>query len=175
MLIALSTTPLATFADDAPLPIPRCQSVFTLGGIDLANLDHELPSKLSLKDLYAQQPDLRLSNDLLTREGREHFYDAHPFMAFVSIGERLLLVLRNPRVLERFSYDQTTGDSVFGDANPRPIQIRELPGYKAFDISKASYLTPEIRASHGKHAWDDGPNCWNLCQMEVVLDRIISS
>lgn len=159
--ILIGLSPSLALAEGAP----KCKSAFTLGGLELSNLDQAFPDKISLKELLEHQPDLRLSDDLITRDGRETFHDANPFMGFVSVGDRMLLVSRNPRILNEFSADLETGADVFNGQKPQAFQIRELPGYKAFDISKASYLTAEIRALHGRRAWDDGPNCWNLCQI----------
>ncbi|MBX9768842.1 MAG: hypothetical protein K2X47_16335 [Bdellovibrionales bacterium] len=130
------------------------------------DLSLELPSKISLAALQDEDPNLFIYPDVRDADEVDTFLDANPFMGFVSIGERVLLVTRNARVSTNIFRELGTDENLMGEKVPVAKEILELPGYVAFDISAGKYFEhPVVRKILNLRAWDEGPNCWNLCQI----------
>ena len=145
---------------------PACRQVFSSSStVQINDLSRELPKNFSIQDLLKKNADLFLYPDFRDSESMELFTDANPLMGFISIGDRVLLATRNPKIIEGFQQNPLTGEDAFGDKELEAKKIKELPGYTVFDISTASYLPEVTRKMHGLSAWDEGPNCWNLCQI----------
>ncbi len=145
-------------------PAATCADLLSVAlGID--NLAIELPSKFSVKALLEKNADMAIYPDFRDEESIEGFIDANPFAGFITLGERLLFATRNPKVVRALTQPFDGPPAFAAGVELRQLAIEELPDYAVFDFSKALFMNDKIRALHGTFAWDEGPNCWNLCKM----------
>jgi len=125
----------------------------------------ELPARFSGAEYLSQREGLKSSIEFRDSESVDSFTQANPFWGFLSIGARTLLATRSAAFAENFLTDPASGKSAFAAGRPLAKEITELPGYVVFDLTGASYLSPIISRLQNSKAWDEGPNCWNLCQL----------
>lgn len=140
------------------------QNVST-ASFELNNLSTELPSKFSIQELSDKVPNLHLSEDFLDPETLTTFKKENPYYSIITIGERTIFLTRSKAGLEPMISERISGEHAFEGGAPKPKRIKEFPGFYAYDLSNAKYISPLIGKLAGTHAWDEGPNCWNLCQI----------
>jgi hypothetical protein len=161
----LSAALLVFFSGEAFASKNSCVQFYKTTAFNIHDINTEMPAKISISELVAKDPTLHLSEDFLDAETLTYFKENHPFMTFIAIGERILFLTRRKEAFNSVKEEFSTGDSAFRGDAPSAIKIKEFGGYYAFDISRAKYINPMIRKLAGMAAWDEGPNCWNLCQM----------
>lgn len=125
----------------------------------------ELPARFSGAEYLSKREGLKSSIEFRDSESVDAFTQANPFWGFLSIGARTLLATRSVAFAEKFLVDPASGKSAFTAGQPLAKEISELPGYHIFDLTGASFLRPIISRLQNSKAWDEGPNCWNLCQL----------
>jgi hypothetical protein len=165
-MVTLFSLHVASLKPARSMLLIAVMAVSTSNAPAASQANESFPPVLVIKDLFgANSSDLLITPDFTDADAIEEFKDLTPLHGFVSIGERMVLVTRNKRDAQKFLVDRSTGKALFDGESPSPFRIKELPGFTAFEITKAKYLTPLARQLNGLHAWDEGPNCWNLCMM----------
>lgn len=114
-----------------------------------------LPTSFSIVELQKQNPGIRFFPDFVRSGGKAEVF-SYQDADFISMGERVLFLVKDPQTL-------ITWGVING--NQPEVHIREFPGTRAFDITNSPLISPLIRKINQEKAWTDGPNCWNLCQI----------
>jgi hypothetical protein len=134
---------------------PLCAGLFAGTSSPLLDRNQALPSSFSIADLQRKNPGVRVFPDFTHPEKPPEILQ-YQNADFIMMGERVLFVVKDASSAPVWG--------ILSGKEPQ-VQIQELPGITAYDISNSPLVSPLIRKINSKNAWFDGPNCWNLCQI----------
>jgi hypothetical protein len=150
---------LSLHAGAAQVRLESCESA-VVQSFAWADLSVPVPPEISFADFKRQYPKVDGFPDLTNRQSVHGFFERYSQgEAFLSIGQRTFYITRSPRTLEAVIPNSTDR------AQATATRILELPDFYAFEITRLSFIGEKMGEFNGRFPYDDGPNCWNFCQM----------
>ena len=136
----------------------QCESRVSTGGFDWSDLSQPVPPSISIADFKRQHPKVEVYPDS-DEDLAAIFMRSQNGDAFINIGQRVFYLSKNPEKISEVI--PNSGDFVW----IRETRIQEFPDHYAFELSRLPYIGALVGEYNGRFGWDDGPNCWNFCQL----------
>lgn len=136
----------------------HCESRVSTIGFDWSDLSQPVPPSISIADFKRQHPKVEVYPDS-NEDLASIFMRSQNGEAFINIGQRVFYLSKSADKISEVIPNSADFTWI------RETRIQEYPDNYAFELTRLPYIGALVGEYNGRFGWDDGPNCWNFCQL----------